>query len=208
MAAGTGSSVNNTGFSATGSKSRTFLFPLGAPSLPELADGCLRDAPRNELERDGNELAAGDVIGTNLWRARRTRPPLSALAVARLIPCLVASGKAQAASLPWRRPSRGNIPDRSRLGLHRLVTLPRRYLVFREGDRTSPCWTDGRGPQKPEAVSVGATRPPGRQPGTVRTGAHALRLRLQCRERALSPQADGAPCSPLMPMTCLDSGPQ
>lgn len=140
MAVGTRSSMNNTGFSATGSKSRTFLFPLGAPSLPELADGCLRDAPRNELERDGNELAAGDVIGTNFWQARRTRPPLPALAAARLIPCLVASGKARAASLPWRRPSPGNIPDRSHLSLHRLVTLPRRYLVFHEGDCTSPCW--------------------------------------------------------------------
>lgn len=169
MAAGTRSSVNNAGFSATGSKSRTFLFPRALPRFRNLPTGVFGTLPENELERDGNELAAGDVISTNLWRAHRTRPPLPALAAARLIPCLVASGKARAASLPWRRPSRGNIPDCSRLGLHRLVTLPRRYLVFHEGDRTSPCWTDGRGPQKPEAVSVGATRPPSRQPGTVRT---------------------------------------
>lgn len=141
MAAGTRSSVNNAGFSATGSKSRTFLFPRALPRFRNLPTGVFGTLPENELERDGNELAAGDVIGTNLWRARRTRPPLPALAAARLIPCLVASGKARAASLPWRRPSRGNIPDCSRLGLHRLVTLPGRYLVFREGDRTSPCWT-------------------------------------------------------------------
>lgn len=84
--------------------------PRALPRFRNLPTGVFGTLPENELERDGNELAAGDVNGTNLWRARRTRPPLPALAAARLIPCLVASGKARAASCPGNAPPEGTSP--------------------------------------------------------------------------------------------------
>lgn len=168
---GTRSSVNNAASLQQVLNPEHSSSPWALPRFRNLPTGVFGTLPENELERDGNELAAGDVIGTNLWRARRTRPPLPALAAARLIPCLVASGKARAASLPWRRPSRGNIPDRSQPP----EPPPPRYSpkalsrLSRRGPHVPMLDTDGRGPQKPEEVSVGATRPPGRQPGTVRT---------------------------------------